>query len=481
MVSFWPFGRRDDNSPDSFERILAKLTNQIQAQQTKLNSLRIQSRRYKALWTIYNIIAWMLYMVVLMLVVGWQQLRMKEISGAVGGPIIIYLGRRLLVWFFDRRITLAETTLADLTHERGETIEKLKTATKFYSTQSLLEKYGGGSEMTEDDRRSVMSRKGSMAGPTGFEGMNGQQSLRMRNIPAAAQGSVRGKPPQMLITPSGQPQQQQQQGQALQQGRSPSPVGIDPLSISPSQRQIQDQLRSQQSLRPTTLPGQIVPGGAGSPQPSPTRTTFSIPPPPTAPAYPPAPGAGDYLAPQTDDGSHSWYDRLLDVLIGEDETAAKARYALICSSCRMVNGLAPPGTKSLAEIGRWGCARCGTMNGKDLPKKKKGPATVRKEGDVREVKELIEREIAEEMLGKSVKRGSGRSRGSIRGWTKQIQELQAQQEAEEGEEDREEEEKEESSDEEGDEEVKHQKMEELEEEESVHNKGKAEGKSKGQR
>ena len=336
--------------------------------------------------------------------------------------------------------------------------------------------------MTEDDRRSVMSRKGSMAGPTGFDGMNGQQSLRMRSIPGAAQGSVRGKLPQMQIIPSGQPQaqqQQQQQGQALQQGRSTSPAGVDPLSTSPSQQQVQDQLRLQQSLRPITLPGQIAPGGTGSPQPSPTRTTFSIPPPPTAPAYPPAPGAGDYLEPQTDDGSRSWYDRLLDILIGEDETAAKARFALICNSCRMVNGLAPPGTKSLAEIGRWGCARCGTMNGKDLPKKKKGPATVRKEGDVREVKELIEREIAEEMLGKSVKKGSGRSRGSIRGWTKQIQELQAQQEAEEVEDG--EEVKEESSDEEGDEEVKKQKVEGLEREGEVFNKGKAGREGKGKR
>jgi hypothetical protein len=29
----------------------------------------------------------------------------------------------------------------------------------------------------------------------------------------------------------------------------------------------------------------------------------------------------------------------------------------------MVNGLAPPGTRSLDEMEEWGCARCGTMNG----------------------------------------------------------------------------------------------------------------------
>lgn len=54
----------------------------------------------------------------------------------------------------------------------------------------------------------------------------------------------------------------------------------------------------------------------------------------------------------------------MDVIIGEDETSAKARYALICKNCRMVNGLAPPGTKDLSEMEEWGCARCGTMNGK---------------------------------------------------------------------------------------------------------------------
>lgn len=294
--------------------------------------------------------------------------------------------------------------------------------------------------MTEDDRRSVMSRKGSMAGPTGYEGMNGQQSVRMRNIPSAAQGSIRGKLPQMHLSSPGQhpqplqqaPQtpQQQQQGQSNLLRRSVSP---DPLSLSPSQLQIREQLRQQQNLRPITLPGQQIPP-SGSPQPSPTHATFVIPPPPAGPSYSPPPGAGDYLEPETADGGRSWYDRLLDVLIGEDETSAKARLALICSSCKMVNGLAPPGTKSLSEVGRWGCARCGAMNGKDSPKKKKGPATVRKEGSIHEVKEMIEREIAEEMLEKSVKKGSGRSRGSIRGWTKQIQELQAQQEGEDGEE-----------------------------------------------
>lgn len=347
----------------------------------------------------------------------------------------IYLGRQLFVWFYDRRITRSETALADLTSRRGDTIEKLKTATKFYSTQTLLEKYGGGSEMTEDDRRSAMSRKGSLAG------FDGQQSLRMRNVNNLSQGSVRGKPPQMYLSSSGHQQPQAPQPQNPGQGAAPqqSTSSGEPLSLSPSQLQVQEQLRQQQNLRPLSLPGHPI-SSIISTQSSPTRTTFNIPAPPTAPAYAPPPGVIDSLEAETDN-ARSWYDRLLDILIGEDETSTKARYALICSNCRMVNGLAPPGTKSLSEVGRWGCGRCGTMNGKDIEvKRKKGPATVRKEGDVKEVKELIEREIAEEMLGKSVKKGSGRRRGSIKGWTKQIQELQAQQEGEEGEEEEEEEE-----------------------------------------
>jgi hypothetical protein len=53
----------------------------------------------------------------------------------------------------------------------------------------------------------------------------------------------------------------------------------------------------------------------------------------------------------------------MELLLGEDETAAKNRFVLICQRCRLVNGQAPPGTKSLDEIGTWKCMACGAMNG----------------------------------------------------------------------------------------------------------------------
>lgn len=58
-----------------------------------------------------------------------------------------------------------------------------------------------------------------------------------------------------------------------------------------------------------------------------------------------------------------WYDRLMDVILGEDETLPRNRLALICHHCRLVNGQAPPGVQTLEAVGRWRCAGCNTMNG----------------------------------------------------------------------------------------------------------------------
>lgn len=60
-----------------------------------------------------------------------------------------------------------------------------------------------------------------------------------------------------------------------------------------------------------------------------------------------------------------WYDRVLDLLLGEDETSPKNRIILICKNCRLVNGQAPPGTKSLTELGKWKCFGCGELNGEE--------------------------------------------------------------------------------------------------------------------
>ena len=91
---------------------------------------------------------------------------------------------------------------------------------------------------------------------------------------------------------------------------------------------------------------------------------------------------------QPSEGSR-WYDRLVDALLGEDETSPKNRIALICQQCRLVNGQAPPGVKSLDDIGRWRCGGCGTLNGEESTKK---------------LVATIEKELASEKEGSKVKR-----------------------------------------------------------------------------
>lgn len=59
----------------------------------------------------------------------------------------------------------------------------------------------------------------------------------------------------------------------------------------------------------------------------------------------------------------SWVDRVMDLVLGENEQGPNNRYALICSKCRVHNGLAPYG-KSADEVGYF-CPVCHTFNGSE--------------------------------------------------------------------------------------------------------------------
>jgi endoplasmic reticulum junction formation protein lunapark len=72
-------------------------------------------------------------------------------------------------------------------------------------------------------------------------------------------------------------------------------------------------------------------------------------------------------------------------MLGEDETAAKNRLALICDNCRLVNGQAPPGVRTLEELGRWRCSACNSWNGVDARKAAREVVeTARREGGAAE-------------------------------------------------------------------------------------------------
>lgn len=252
-----------------------------------------------------------------------------EWSGLAGGPVVIYGVRITIDAYFNYRLSGTSASLSDLQKQREDAIEKLKAATKYNSTQQLLDKYGGTASPTPQPR------KGQQQSPSAQQ----QQSPSENKM----QGRT-GLPPPPTANIAKRPQQP-----ALMQG-----PGSDGPQIQPTE--------------------EFAPNAYSAAP----RTS-------TGPATHPVTSAAPEYAPSGHSG-HKWYDRILDVVLGEDETAPKNRIVLICEHCRLVNGQAPPGTRAIEDLGKWRCMGCGTMNGAES-EVSRVVRQVRKGGDVRELDE----------------------------------------------------------------------------------------------
>lgn len=249
--------------------------------------------------------------------------------------------------------------LKDQQAERAKTIQKLKDATRYDSTLELLEKYGGGDGKPKNRRKNTGERPddGSKQSPgrsprqsTGMPNRTNMPPPPTANIPRHNVPSPNpGTPQQPGMGPYGAPQQQ----------RVPTPnEGTVPTA----------------EFSPNAFDGARPPQTAG--------TQYEI-----APSAP----------------QNHWYDRVMDLLLGEDETAAKNRLVLICKRCRLVNGQAPPGTTSLSELGMWRCMGCGTEN-----------------GEVDEGKRLVK-----EVLGQSIQQSASTDGGQDDGDSSDLVEVQS--------------------------------------------------------
>lgn len=222
----------------------------------------------------------------------------------------IYLTRTSLTTYYDYRISSTDAYIKSLTKERDETIERLKEATKYNSTQQLLEKYG-----------SSPKPKQAASSPNSRPKSEGPQK------PTQAPGPRTNMAP----PPTANIQRQQPSTPQRPDPRSPQAAPSPPP----------------QSPSPHEAPGaEFAPNAFSAPELTRQYTASTA---------------------ATFTQSH-WYDRILDALLGEDETQPKNRLALICSECRLVNGQAPPGARSLEDVGRWRCGGCHAWNGKEKPK-----------------------------------------------------------------------------------------------------------------
>ncbi|KAI4656008.1 hypothetical protein J4E93_000724 [Alternaria ventricosa] len=316
MVSFWPWKGSEDAA--SFERTLNTLTGKINRAAARNDKQKQLSRRARVMWTLYTGFAYILVAVVLTFVTGWQNWGPIEGSVVAGGPVLIYGLRYALMSYFDYRIRNTEAYLKKLNKERDATIERLKEATKYNSTQQLLEKYGASPKQPEQPQQGDSPGRRKSQGP---------------QKPAPPPGPRTGMPP----PPTANIQRPQPQQLPHTPQKPPSNVS-SPQGPSPPQQ----------------LPPPEAPGAEFAPN------AFNT-------------GAVDLTKQYTADSPAAftqthWYDRILDALLGEDETQAKNRFVLICSECRLVNGQAPPGARTLEDVGRWRCGGCSAWNGKEKPR-----------------------------------------------------------------------------------------------------------------
>lgn len=239
----------------------------------------------------------------------------QRVISSGSNPCRIYLVRTGASRFFEYRIAKTQQHLDDLEKQREEKIEKLKAATKYNSTQQLLEKYGGESprpspSKAEEKRSPEPMRKPSTPQqPVARTGLAPPPTANIRRPPFSDSPAPAPAPPSTPPSPNNMP---------------PPPYGIQSLP---------------QNFPPPPPPQQPIEEPGFAPNAFPRSTQYI-------------------------EQSH-WYDRLLDVLLGEDETQPRNRVALLCGNCRLINGQAPPGIKTLEELGRWRCGGCGAWNGEE--------------------------------------------------------------------------------------------------------------------
>jgi hypothetical protein len=261
-------------------------------------------------------VTYLLYTLIIALVLGPQKWAIPHYAGLAGAPLVIYGVRNAIQVFWDWRISQQQAYIEALQKQRDAKIADLKKATRYDSTQELLQKYGGAGKPAPSKSH--------------------QQSHQQTQ-----QGTKR------KITPTSEPQRT---------GLPPPPTAnipgrtIGSAPSTPLRQNVDTMSPISAKARSPLLASALIdsPATATPDEPGFAPNAFPNPPQQARPAY---------------EQPSKWYDRILDVLLGEDETLAKNRIVLICTNCRLVNGQAPPGVKSLKEVGRWKCGGCGAWNG----------------------------------------------------------------------------------------------------------------------
>lgn len=88
LISYLLPSQKDDTSPASFEKTLSALSAKITSTQATLDKTRAKARRVKVLWVLYLGFAYLVYAVIQLVVVGYQNMGPAEWAGLAGGPVL---------------------------------------------------------------------------------------------------------------------------------------------------------------------------------------------------------------------------------------------------------------------------------------------------------------------------------------------------------------------------------------------------------
>ncbi|XP_025832690.1 endoplasmic reticulum junction formation protein lunapark-B isoform X2 [Agrilus planipennis] len=298
--------------------------------------------------------------------------RLYYIMPLIVAPVIIIVLKRTMAWYFNKKITKAQTKLSKLQEEKKRLIDKVMETETYKVAKQILDKYAPD-----------QNKKPPIA--TSLTPYTPSAGLRQRNLPKDATPAVTpGKPLQPFK-------------QTASRGSAPSIFSTPVIRPNIS--------RTSVPTLPNLNPKQGPPFAVPPPQ-TPSNVLATIPPTPTAPTP-------KSILPR----DRSVFDKMVDYLVGDGPSN---RYALICQHCYSHNGMA---LKEEAKYTSFRCCYCYAFNPAlvkkpQAPKLEYGrssPITLRRhstsESDKNESSETEDEEIKKAIKSSSHNQGTESSEG----------------------------------------------------------------------
>ncbi|KAK9703475.1 hypothetical protein K7432_010706 [Basidiobolus ranarum] len=287
---------------DDYEKILADLDDKIQKAEIRLSDVKIRERKFVLIFLIYSLFAYGLY-----LVTYFVYLRSPydefytwfwKLIPAFLSPLFIYCVSRGVSFWYNRKRVNEETHLENLKTKQRQKVEELKKKTAYYSTKNLLDRYDTPNKLKLGkplEGLKTPMQNNNLARVQGKLVAPNSAPVNSRNIPAKPQGVRITNTPNPALGP-----------------QNPQPE----LSQLPKMAVVNSQHGPANGITPPQIPSN-----------------------------------------QSNNQSRNWYDKIVDVIVGEEEPNTK--FALICKNCFAHNGLALP--NEIDDI-QYYCPKCNTFN-----------------------------------------------------------------------------------------------------------------------